>query len=94
MEEVERLQMSLQMSERERSSTRETLLKVFEGAKKLAKEMDVAAAEGKSALEHQKKDAFVVQQVLGRLQVCVGGCGCRGFRSRLACRSRIIRLAA
>lgn len=70
LEQSQRLKVSLQMSERDRSVIRDTMLNVFESAKKLGKEVDTVAAEGKRALEQEKKNAFLVEQVLGRLQVC------------------------
>lgn len=70
------------MSERDRSVIRDTMLNVFERAKKLGKEVDTVAAESKRALEQEKKNAFLVEEVLGRLQVC--GCAVGQAPSLLA----------
>lgn len=64
--------MSLQMSECDRSVIRDTMLNIFESTKKLGKEVEAVAVEGRRALEQEKMNAFLVEEILGRLQVC--GC--------------------
>ena len=58
------------MSERDRSAIRDTMLNIFESTTKLGKEVEAVAVEGRRALEQEKMNAFLVEEVLGRLQVC------------------------
>jgi hypothetical protein len=57
------------MSESERSTARDRMLSIFESAKALGKEADVAVADARRALENEKRNSFVVQEVLGQLKV-------------------------
>jgi hypothetical protein len=70
-ERVQGLKFDLQISESERSVARDKMLSVFEAAKSLGKEAGVAVADARRALEHEKRNSFVVDQVLGQLQVGV-----------------------
>lgn len=57
------------MSESERSTARDRMRSIFESAKTLGKESDVAVADARRALENEKRNSFVVQEVLGQLKV-------------------------
>ena len=72
-EQLQRLKISLQLSERDRSLLRDHALTVFAGAKSLVLEVDAVTLEGRRALEEEKRKAFLVEQALGQLKVCGSG---------------------
>ena len=69
LEQLKRANLSLQSSEFERSDMRDRMLRVSEGSQKLLKELDSVTSAGYRALEHEKRNAFLVEEVLGQLQV-------------------------
>ena len=63
------MKFNLQLSESERSICRDKMLRVFEAAKALGMEAGAAVADGRRAVEHEKRNSFIVEEVVGQLQV-------------------------
>ena len=69
LNQLQCLKNSLQCSERDRHVIRDKMSNFSEVARSLGKEVDVVVAEGRKTLEQQKKNALLVEQVLGELKV-------------------------
>ena len=66
----------MRLGEQERGLSRDRNMKIYNTVAQLAKDVDVVVGDSKSVIEDAKRHSFLVDEVLGQLQVCVCGCGC------------------